>query len=430
MAEIDVRSRMRSVGVPGNTGRYGYATTGEYVAKLDGAPGRAIYETMRRSDYQVGAVLSAITLPIRQADYFVEPGSDKSKDKKIAKILEDALLHGMTQPWDDTVRHALLMLPFGFSPLEKVYEYRDGLVLPRKLDPRLPTSVIRWDMNAAKTSLEYMVQRDTDGQEIKIPIEKLLVFTCQKEGDNWEGISLLRTAYKAWYIKDKLEKINAIQHERYGVGIPHTKVPKNVARGSDEWNAVVESLQDIHANEKSYFAEPDGYETDILTPKGTAPDTLAVIRHYDEAIAKAMLAMHINLGSTKAGAKNLGESFINAFLMANQSVADYIAEVINRFCVRELVDLNWSVKEYPTFRCKRIHGLDLQAIGYLMQAGVITHDGELENDVRTVLRVPPKPKDAKPARPAPPRPPVQPELPLEEPEESDEDEPPEEGDSE
>ena len=89
-------------------------------------------------------MLSAITLPIRQADYFMDPASSDDIDVEIATILQDALLTGMTQTWDDTVRHALLMLPFGFSSLEKVYEFRDGLVLPRKLDPRLPQSVVRW----------------------------------------------------------------------------------------------------------------------------------------------------------------------------------------------------------------------------------------------------------------------------------------------
>jgi len=131
----------KEIGVAGNTGHWGYANTGEYLRKLDGAAGRVIYDRMRRNDHQVKAVLGAITLPIRQADYYMEPGSEEKGDVEIAKILEKALLEEMTITWDDTVRHALLMLPFGFSALEKVYEYRDGLILPRKLDPRLPQSV-------------------------------------------------------------------------------------------------------------------------------------------------------------------------------------------------------------------------------------------------------------------------------------------------
>ncbi len=377
------------LGTAGNAGPWGYANTGEYLQKLSGAAGHAVFDKMRRSDYQVQAVMRAITLPIRQANFEVLPGEDTEKDREIAGILQNALLQQMTMTWDDTIRHALLMLPFGFSPMEKVYEYRDNLVLPKKLDPRLPQSVVRWKYDTAKRRLTHVVQRDELGREIELPIEKMLVFSTDKEGDNWEGISILRSAYKPWYIKDSLEKINAVMHERFGAGVPKAKVPKGVTKGTKEHDQVRETLQDIHSNEKAYLIEPDGYTFDILGGgKGQGTNVLESIEYYDQAIAKAMLAMHINLGTSKTGSRSLGQSFIDAFLMATQAWADYIAEVINRFCVRELVDLNWSVRTYPRFRCKRIHGLDLQAIGYLAQAGVITNTQDLENDLREVLRLP------------------------------------------
>jgi phage gp29-like protein len=413
-----------TVGRAGNTGYWGWSNTGEYLSKLDGAAGRTIYEKMRRSDHQVQAVLKAIVLPILSADYYVEPASDKPKDRKIAATLQDALLKGMSMTWDDTLRHALLMLPFGFSPLEKVYEYRDGLVLPRKLDPRLPTSVVQWTFDKAANRLTHMIQQDSDGARYSIPIEKLLVFTNEKEGDNWEGISLLRPAYKAWYIKEQLEKIDAIKHERWGVGIPEYQVPKTAERDSEEWSAAETTLQNIHANEQAYAMTPEGWKLNVIgAGPGSSPDTLASIRHYDEAIAKTMLAMHINLGSSTVGAKNLGESFLSAFLMANQAKADYIAEVIDRFCVRELVEMNWGVRDYPHFKCRRIASLSLQAIGYLVQAGVITRDLELENSMREVLRLPARKEEApKPApAPVPPKPPA-----PAEPQEPAEDEPAEE----
>lgn len=377
------------VGVAGNTGHFGYANTGEYLTKVDGSAGRVVFDKMRRSDHQVRAVLSAITLPIRQAEYFVEPASEAEADVQLATRIQDALLKEMSIPWDDTVRHALLMLPFGFSPLEKVWELREGLVLPRKLDPRLPSSVIRWEYDNSRKRLQYMVQRDSDGREIRIPIEKLLVFSTDKEGDNWEGCSILRPAYKAWYIKDTLEKVNSIMHERFGAGIPRGKVPRNVAKGTTEWNAVRDTLEDIHVGEKAYVIQPEGYEFDVIGgEKGKGTDVLGSIKYYDEAIAKAMLAMHINLGTAKSGSYALGQSFLDAFLMATQAWADYIAEVINRFVVREIVDYNWSVDAYPTFRCKRIQSLAFEAIGYLVQTGALKWTQALENDLRGMLRMP------------------------------------------
>lgn len=386
-----------TIGVAGNTGYWGTSETGEYLTKLDGAAGRTIFDKMRRSDHQVKAVLSAITLPIRQADFYMEPGSDTKSDAKIAAILQKALLEEMTITWDDTVRHALLMLPFGFSVLEKVYEYRDGLILPRKLDPRLPQSVSRWKFDKDRHRLTHLVQLDSDGHEIEIPIEKLLVFSTDKEGDNWEGISILRPAYKAWFIKDDLEKTNAIMHARWGAGIPKMKVPRGVEKGTDAWSSVKAMLEDVHANEKAYIIEPEGYTFEVVGgEKGKGTDVLGSIKYYDEAIAKAMLAMHINLGTAKTGSYALGRSFMDAFLMATQAWADYIAEVINRFCVREIVDLNWQVTSYPVFRCKRIQSLAIDAIGYLVQTGALTWSQALENDLRGILRMPPVEEDVEP----------------------------------
>lgn len=377
------------VGVAGNTGKWGYANTGEYLTKLEGSAGCDVYDRMRRNDHQVKAVLGAITLPIRQADYYVEPGSEDEKDVEIAKVLEKALLKEMTNTWDDTIRHALLMLPFGFSALEKVYEYRNGLILPRKLDPRLPQSVIKWEYDTAGRRLTHMVQMDSDGNEFRIPIEKLLIFTTDKEGDNWEGISILRSAYKAWYIKDVLEKINSIMHDRWGAGIPEMTVPKGIDRGSAQWTEAEKLLKELHANEKAYILKNEGFEFSVIGgEKGKGTDVLGSIKYYDDAIATALLAMFISLGTSKTGNRSLGQTFFDAFLMSIQAFADYIAEVINRFCVRELVSLNWEVESYPTFKVKRVQSLALQAIGYLVQTGALKWSQVLENDLRKMLRMP------------------------------------------
>jgi len=60
---------------------------------------------------------------------------------------------------------------------------------------------------------------------VSIPAEKLLIFSYRREGDNYAGISVLRSAYKHWYIKDKLYKFDAVRHERQSVGIPVITLP-------------------------------------------------------------------------------------------------------------------------------------------------------------------------------------------------------------
>ena len=112
-------------GVSGNTPYYGGLgiDSSEYLGKLKGPGGMAIYEQMRRSDPQIGAVLDALGLPIRQASYYIDPVSDKTLDREIADKIGKNLFSEMSILWDDVIRHALLMLPFGFSILEKIFYY-------------------------------------------------------------------------------------------------------------------------------------------------------------------------------------------------------------------------------------------------------------------------------------------------------------------
>lgn len=395
MAENTKKVGLRVHGIPGNTD-YGYGSliTGEYLSKLTGQQGIAIYDEMRRSDPQVQAVLKAITLPIRKARYYVEPATDKLRDKKIAEIIGLNLFEQMTMTWDDTLRHALLMLPFGFSILEKIWYVQDNLFKIKKLDPRLPVSVIRWEYDEEKKKLQGPVQQDTDGKEYFLPIEKIMVYTSEKEGDNWEGISILRSAYKPWFLKSKLEKINAIKHDRWGVGIPKITLPAGVKEGSQEYEDAKALGMGLYAHEKMFILEPDGYTVNIITPEGGSKggtDILPSISYYDEAIAKAVLAMFINLGTSQTGSRALGGSFIEVFMDSLQAYANYICEVITRFLIREYCDYNWYVNgDYPVLKVGKIKNLDTHTIAELVKVGVITPDESVEVSVREELNLPEK----------------------------------------
>lgn len=49
---------------------------------------------------------------------------------------------------------------------------------------------------------------------VSIPREKLVIFSFRKEGDNYEGRSVLRSCYKSWYLKDSLYKFEAVKFEK------------------------------------------------------------------------------------------------------------------------------------------------------------------------------------------------------------------------
>ncbi len=388
--------RTTEMGVAGNTDYHGWAGGGDYLRSLTGPAGMAKYDEMRRSDAQVTALLQAITLPIRRATWRVEPPKEgTAKDVEIAEIINENLMREMSSTWDEFLRHALLMLPFGFSPIEKVWIVDDDLVKVQKLDARLPWSVQKWDYDKAKRRLMGIVQADTDMKEYYVPIEKLLIFTMNREGDNWEGTSILRPAYKPWFVKNDVEKINAIKHERHGVGVPVITVPAGTSPGTEQWDEAEEMAKSLIAHESSYAIAQEGYKVEILgqgsDAKGT--DALPTIKYYDEMIARSALAMFLNLGTTETGSRALGGSFIDVFLASLQATADGVAEVLSRFLIREYVDYNWTVEEYPTMQVSSIRELDATTIKLLKDAGLLTADFDTEQFIRSELRLPEKDED-------------------------------------
>lgn len=380
----------KKYGVTGNTGYLGSSDTGEYLTKLTGQSAMLTYDEMRRSDSQVKAVLKAITLPILENHYYVEPASGDSKDIEIAEIIEKNLFKEMTMTWSDTLKHIMLFKPFGFSPMEKVYEYKEAenLIKIRKLDPRLPQSVTKW--NYKKKSLVSVEQQDTDGTFYTIPIEKLCIFTNEKEGSNWEGISELRAIYGNWYIKKDLMKIDAIKHERYGVGVPVGTAPEGVESEDQAWQEMEDALRAVYSNEEGYIVKPAGWEIDVLSggDAKSGTDVIKSIKYHDEAIALGMLAQFLKLGQTETGSRALGEEFIDFFLMSLQDTSEYICQVLNRFLIRELVNYNWEVQDYPTLKCGQIKKVSPQVIANLISTGIITKELEIENIIRNRLNLP------------------------------------------
>ena len=75
-----------------------------------------------------------------------------------------------------------------------------------------------------------------------------------QEGDNYQGISILRPAYKHWYIKQNLEKFEAIKHQKQGVGVPLIYLPKNAT--TEDKAAALDMVQKFKTNEQSGVVMP------------------------------------------------------------------------------------------------------------------------------------------------------------------------------
>ena len=375
------------IGATGTAFYGGQITTDEFNVALKGTNGAKTYDKMRRTDAQVNATLKVIELPIRAATWTIE-----AEDDKVREFLEEQFFKRLS--FDRILEHILLMLPFGFEVMEKVYELDGGKMWLRKLAHRAQTTIWRWDVDE-NDELAGVVQQARKGgslETLKIPVEKLVVFSHAQEGNNFEGISILRSAYKHWFIKDNLYRIDAIAHERFGIGIPKATAPESYT--PDDKTAMENALKNYKAGEKAYFFIPPGWEVDIMGANSNARyDPLPTIGHHDEMISRNVLAQFLNLGTTQTGSRSLGESMQDLFMFSIKAIGDQIQEGLNLQVVAPLLELNFPNAE------GRIRYADLdtrpmkevaETLKALVDSGIVKPDADLEDWARDVTDLPPR----------------------------------------
>lgn len=366
-----------------------------------------VFDEMRRTNGQVGSTLRAMTMPIISArwDLLTDGIRPEVADMVRAEV-------GLTAVGEATARRrrqgimfkshlkdALLCLPFGFMPFEQVYE--PGPPMPgqessglstvlhlRKLAPRLPRTITNIHVGR-DGGLAGVSQAPLEGdKDVFIPVEQLVMYTLEKEGADWSGTSILRTAYKHHMINNKLHVLAAQIVERNGMGFPDLEYdPKSLPK--DEADALVSN---IRAGAKAGMSRPVGTNFKLIGVTGTTVDPLPLIQHHDQMTSKSMLAMFLDLGHD-AGARSLGETFLQVFNDSLQAVADMFAETFTEHVIRDLVELNFGPEEpYPTLTPGDLSAnkaITSTALKELIDAGAIQPDAPLEAQQRAQNGLPP-----------------------------------------
>jgi hypothetical protein len=399
------------VGLPGTPIFHGFLEDfGEYNPQLEGLTAIRTYEKMRRSDAQVAATLLACELPIRAANWDVLPASSDALDREIAQFVKANLFGGLeyvspsgvktTQCWDDVLRNALLMLPFGAAAHEEIYAVDGTRVRLARLAPRLPVTFYRWITDVDGETLLALNQygyRNSNFESVEIPVDRLAVFTFNKEGANFFGRSMLRPAYMHWYIKHNLYRIDAIAGERNGLGIPTIEQGTNASK--EDRQAAASWVTQLAAHEKTGIALPAGWKLTLQGVQGQVRDLFNSIEHHNIEISRTALAFFMNLGqsSKSSGNRALGQEMTDFFFLAVQATADQIARTITATSVKRLVDYNWDgVEKYPTLQVSnlRARNLDqtLTALSQLATANVMAPYPELAQHIARELGLPQPPE--------------------------------------
>lgn len=412
--------------------------------KLREHQGLHIYYNMRRQDGAVRASMRLLKTPVQGAHWFVEPYTTDDntpvtkQDQNIADFVADNIFERLTVPWATLLSDILLFADYGYMCFEKVYSGADpdGKLRLTKLAPRHPLDIQEWDYDAnggpngcvmytnpysgpssitqgtgmtPSSSVGIVSGSNRQGvpgvgigvtvpTERFIPVKKLVVFSHEPEAGDITGISVLRSAYKHWYYKDTLYKIDAIQKERHGIGIPVIKLPPGFSVADQQ---LADNLgRNLRTNERAHVTLPPLWELIFAKLEGQPVDCMKSIEHHDMRIKSNVL------GSFMDAITGTQDGNIDIFLKSTRYIAEYICDIFNKFVIKQLVDLNFTLgkgttRGYPRLRARRIgEWEDMRTLSFairnLVSIDAIRPDDVMEAQLRREMDLPPA--DTKTAR--------------------------------
>ena len=396
--------------------RYGGTFYEEFLPELRGWKGVEVYREMSENDDVVGAVLTAVELLLRQASWRVDPAGPGEKDAEAAEFV-DQCRNDMQDTWTDTISEILSFLTYGWSFHEIVYKrrlgrgrslassskYNDGLIGWQKLPIRAQETLYEWVYDTNDNLIAMRQLPPPNYGILEIPMGKALLFRTKSRKDNPEGRSILRSAYRSWYFKRRIQEIEGIGIERDLAGLPVITAPekvdifKNEPRMQQLKAELQRYVKNIRRDEEEGVILPFGYKLELLSTGGSRQfDTNAIINRYDTRIAMTVMADFILLGHQGTGSYALSSDKSQLFKEAIKTYLDIICEVFNRQAIPRLIEANGQhfqgITDYP----KLVHGdvehIDLGILGDFLQkmsaSGILLPDEDLEDYVREAARLP------------------------------------------
>lgn len=364
-------------------------------------------ETYRQmeGDAQIRGLLMVVTLPVRRFRWEVDPNGARagvvdhiadSLGLPVRGEVETTRRRNPAFKHDAHMAYALRALVYGFYDFERLYEIRDdGLAHLVALETRPPWTIqnLILDDHGRLEALEQYAGMGgfnaglagITGAEIGKRADLRYVWEPNSDGDH-VGTSALRSIYRNWLVKDSLIRVDAIKHERNGMGVPWFETLPGAS--PDDIAELAKIAESIRAGERGGAAGPG--KLHLQGVEGSLPDTIASIRYHDQQMSRTFMAMWMDLGSSETGARALGETLMEATLELQGQIADWYAEA-TQAQIDDEVRVNWGEDEQaPLITYTRLETSELafkdMAMG--VEKGLIEVDPELRAAIEDRWKVP------------------------------------------
>lgn len=238
-----------------------------------------VWDRISLTDPAIASALNLVIAPLRDATVEVQPAEDVPDGERHADVVRDNLLKWVDPQWPNFIEEmARRTLVSGFDIHEPVMGTREDKRIPggvavyvAKLAQRLPSSLSLNPWRESRGDLVEVIQQGVrsteDGRavyegEIRLPADRILLTTWQRDGNNYEGRSALRSVYYLAKLREALLKIFAIGSEREALGIPVASVDKDARLTAEQIREWQNFLQRMAAHENAAAVPPPGVSFD------------------------------------------------------------------------------------------------------------------------------------------------------------------------
>lgn len=284
------------------------------------------------------------------ADLNLPIGLGEAKDAMNSAVKRARLRTRKRFSWYLHIATALKAMKYGHYYFEQVGDVRnDGpggnpMWHLQKLGPRHPRTITEiivaqdGGLVAVKQGYGGSLPGITSTPVPIIGVDQLVAYIWDQEPGNWVGRSMYRPMYRNYLIKDRLLRVDAIKHERNGVGMPVIEAPEGAT--GPQIKDLDQMAQEYKVGERGGGALPYGAKLTLQGTQGTLPDTIASMRFQNEEMARSMLMMFMQLGQTETGSRSLGKTFIDWFSIQQEMIADWLADTANEHIVEDWWEWN------------------------------------------------------------------------------------------
>lgn len=375
------------------------------------------WEKLARTNPFVSMALEFVKAPIRDAKVSVEPADDSDEAQKQADFIQWCLEDCGEPKFPEFLNQATNMLVPGFSLFEPVFKEVESEFLPggkgfglKKLAERLPSSLHpnAWIENEDGTDLAVIRQmgpRNGRTVTVELPADRTLLFTWQRNGNNYAGFSAFRSVWYLCKIQEELMRLVGVSYQREAAGVP-IAVAANSSDilDADQRQAMQEFLANLVYHENASAVMPPGWKIDwVFSPGANKGHVIEAWQDLGNAVLQQLQAQQLILGTNGAsGSRSAGETHYQASESFVKGVVAVIESVLNGSgdrpytgLVKKLIDANWGPqKAYPqiklTLKRQQLAALDrLQAISLGKAAGALHITLEDENEIREQLGLAP-----------------------------------------